>query len=299
MDLLAAAGHNVRVYDNLLYENEYRKPVDFVFGDIRDERRIRPQLDWADVVVWLAAIVGDGACAANPDLAVAINRDRVEWLSNNTHARVIFTSTCSVYGANEHLLDETSEVNPLSVYAVTKLEAESHVLEHDGLVFRLGTLFGVGDTYSRIRMDLVVNYLTARAFFEGRIAIFGGDQYRPLLHVKDVGHAICANIDTTLSGAFNLHAVNIRIRDLAERLTRPFPELKVEYTDMAFQDNRNYRVSSEKAQAAFGFAPRYSVDDGVAEIKELLEEGRIKDAGSPRYSNSKFMRSFHPSDHEL
>ena len=296
VDLLAEAGHTVRVYDNLLYENEYRKPVDFVFGDVRDERRLRAELDQADVVVWLAAIVGDGACAANPDLAVDINRDRVEWLSNNTDARIIFMSTCSVYGANESLLDETSVVNPLSVYAVTKLQAESHVLERGGLVLRLGTLFGVSDTYSRIRMDLVVNYLTARAFFEGHITIFGGDQYRPLLHVKDVGHAIAANIDTTLSGAFNLHAVNIRIRDLAEQMKRPFPELQVDFTDMAFQDNRNYRVSSEKARGAFGFAPRYSADDGVAEVKELLEEGRIKDPGSPRYSNSEFIRSFHASE---
>ena len=72
VDLLAEAGHTVRVYDNLLYENEYRKPVDFVFGDVRDERRLRAELDQADVVVWLAAIVGDGACAANPDLAVDI-----------------------------------------------------------------------------------------------------------------------------------------------------------------------------------------------------------------------------------
>ena len=144
-------------------------------------------------------------------------------------------------------------------------------------------------------MDLVVNYLTAKAFLEGRITIFGGGQYRPLLHVKDVGYAVAANIDTTLSGAFNLHAVNIRIRDLAEQMKRQFPELKVDFTDMAFQDNRNYRVSSEKAREAFGFAPRYSVADGVAEVKELLEQGRIRDPGSPRYSNSEFIRSFHAS----
>jgi nucleoside-diphosphate-sugar epimerase len=196
-----------------------------------------------------------------------------------------------VYGANQALLDESSAVNPLSVYAVSKLQAESHVLEHNGLVFRLGTLFGVGDTYSRIRMDLVVNLLTAKAFFDGRISIFGGDQYRPLLHVKDVGHAIAANLESNLKGAFNLHAVNIRIRDLADHLALQFPDLKVDYTDIAFQDNRNYRVSSRKAIESFGFQTRYSVGDGILEVKELLEQGRIKDANSPRYSNNDFIRS--------
>ena len=293
VDRLIEAGHDVRVYDNLLYETEYRKPVAFVFGDIRDEARLKPQLAWADAVVWLAAIVGDGACAANPDLAVEINQTRVEWLAHNYDGRIIFPSTCSVYGANEALLDESAAVSPLSVYAVTKLQAESHVLERDGLVFRLGTLFGVSDTYARIRMDLVVNLLTARAFYERRISIFGGDQYRPLLHVKDVAAAITANVETGLTGAFNLHAVNLRMRELAEQLRRPFPDLEIDFTEMVFQDNRNYRVSSEKAAAAFGFAPHYSVDDGIDEVKELLEQGRIKDVGSPRYSNSDFIRSLY------
>ena len=296
VDRLTEAGHNVRVYDNLLYEIEYRKPVDFVLGDIRDEERLRPQLAWADVVVWLAAIVGDGACAANPDLAVEINQTRVEWLTDNYDGRIIFMSTCSVYGANDDLLDEGAPVNPLSVYAVTKLAAESHVLESGGLVFRLGTLFGVSDTYARLRMDLVVNLLTSRAFFERRISIFGGDQYRPLLHVKDVAIAITANVESGHAGAFNLHAVNIRIRELAEQLRRPFPDLEIDFTDMTFQDNRNYRVSSKKAEGAFGFAPRYSVDDGIDEVRELLEQGRIKDVGSPRYSNSDFIRSLYPRE---
>jgi nucleoside-diphosphate-sugar epimerase len=293
VDRLVEAGHDVRVYDNLLYETEYRKPIDFVFGDVRDQDRLSPQLSWADVVVWLAAIVGDGACAANPDLAVEINRNRVEWLANNYDGRIIFMSTCSVYGVNDDLLDENAAVNPLSVYATTKLQAEPHIMKRDGLIFRLGTLYGISDAFSRIRMDLVVNMLTARAFFERRISIFGGNQYRPLLHVGDVAEAIVANIDSKARGAFNLHAVNTRMRDLAEQLRRPFPDLKIDFVEMAFQDNRNYRVSSEKAREAFGFAPQCSVDDGIDEVKTLLEQGRIKDIGSPRYSNSDFIRSLY------
>ncbi|MFQ5873407.1 MAG: NAD-dependent epimerase/dehydratase family protein [Dehalococcoidia bacterium] len=292
VDMLLEGGHKVLVYDNLLYESEYRKPVDFVFGDVRDPSRMNPYLEWADVVVWLAAIVGDGACAANPELAMEVNTKGVEWLAQSYDGRIIFTSTCSVYGASDKVLDETSEVSPLSVYAVSKLQAESHLLEKGGLIFRLGTLFGVGDNYARIRMDLVVNYLTARALFSRHITVFGGDQYRPLLHVKDAARAIFMNLSTTHGGIFNLNAVNMPIRDLGEQLRLHFPDLKTEYTERKFQDNRNYRVSSEKALKTFGFIPNYTVDDGICEIRALLESGRIKDVNNPRYSNSDSIRNW-------
>lgn len=291
VDMLLKGTYKVRVYDNLLYETEYRKPVDFVFGDVRNTSKLKPHLEWADVVVWLAAIVGDGACAADPDLAMEINARRVEWLVQNYDGRIIFTSTCSVYGAGDKVLGETSEVNPLSVYAASKLQAESHVLEKNGLIFRLGTLFGVSDNYARIRMDLVVNYLTGKALFYRHITVFGGDQYRPLLHVKDAARAIFMNLNTNHSGVFNLHAVNMSMRDLGERLRGHFPGLKVEYTERKFQDDRNYRVSSENARETFGFVPLYPVDQGIGEIRELLENGRIKDVNNPRYSNSEFIRN--------
>ena len=291
VDMLLESTHNVRVYDNLLYENEYRKSVDFFFGDVRDASRLKPHLEWADVVVWLAAIVGDGACAANPDMATEINAKRVQSLTQSYDGRIIFTSTCSVYGANDKLLDETSEVDPLSIYAASKLEAESGVLEKNGMVLRLGTLFGIGDNHSRIRMDLVVNYLTARALFSHQITVFGGEQYRPLLHVKDAAHAIFMNLETTHSGVFNLHVVNMRIRDLAEQLLLHFPDLKIEYTERKFQDSRNYKVSSEKACGAFNLSPFYTVDDGITEIKALLESGRIKDINNIRYFNSDFIQN--------
>ena len=145
-DLLMDSQYNVRVYDSLLYEEEYRKPVDFVFGDVRDAVLLKPQLQWADVVVWLAAIVGDGACAADPELTVDVNEGSVVWLVRNFDRRIIFTSTCSVYGANEGVLDEDSPLNPLSLYARTKLNAERHLANSPAIIFRLGTLFGVADT---------------------------------------------------------------------------------------------------------------------------------------------------------
>ena len=159
-DRLMESQHNIRVYDGLVYEESYRKPVDFVMGDVREWDRIRPQLKWADVVVWLAALVGDGACALNPDLTVDVNELAVKRLAEGFDGRTIFMSTCSVYGAQDGILSEDSPVNPLSLYAATKLNAEPYLRDRSALIFRLGTLFGVGDFFSRIRLDLVVNVLT-------------------------------------------------------------------------------------------------------------------------------------------
>ncbi len=290
-DRLVGRQYSVRVYDRLLYEEEYRKPGDFVFGDMRDTARLRPHLQWADVVIWLAAIVGDGACAADPEGTVETNEGSIPFLACNFDRRIIFMSTCSVYGANDGVLDEHASLNPLSLYAKTKLDAEKHLTNSPAIIFRLGTLFGVADTYSRIRMDLVVNALTAKAFFHRRITVFGGTQYRPLLHVKDVADAIVANLDTPYTGIFNLHAVNTRIVDLAEQIQRHFPALEIRRTDSRFEDSRNYRVSSNKATETFGFRPRYTIDDGVQEVKALLSEGRIKNINSPRYSNTNFIKT--------
>lgn len=288
-DLVRDQKYNVRVYDNLLYEDSYRKEVDFVYGDVRDEERLLPHLRWADTVVWLAAIVGDSACQLNPDLTVAINEEAVRWLAQNYDGRIIFMSTCSVYGAQDKELDEESPTNPLSLYAATKLRAESFLQEKNAMIFRLGTLFGVGDLHARIRMDLVVNALTVKAHMQGRLSVFGGEQFRPLLHVKDVAKAVVQNLRTPHTGVYNLHRQNVRIIDLAYQVRNHFPDCVIERTEMPFQDTRNYRVSSNKARSVFGFNPTFSIDNGIEELKSLVETGRIKDINSIRYSNQAFL----------
>lgn len=289
-DRLIEAGHEVRVYDALLYEESYLKPVDFTFGDVRDEDKLLPLLRWADVVVWLAALVGDGACALDPDLTRAVNIDSVAWLRAHFDGRIIFMSTCSVYGAMDGILTEESAMNPLSLYAESKLEAEKILADSDAISFRLGTLFGLGDTYSRIRMDLVVNTLTVKACLYRKISVFGGNQFRPLLHVRDVAEAVVANVETNHRGVFNLHKTNMKIVDIAEILEAQVPDLHTIRTEMKFQDARNYCVSSQKAEEAFGFKPKLSVEYGIAEMRRLVEEGRIRDISSARFSNNEFLR---------
>ena len=286
-DFANAQGHEVRVFDKLLYEDAFLKSVDFVYGDILDMKALKPHLDWADVVVWLAAFVGDPACALNPELTMNTNVESIKSLVSNFDGRIIFPSTCSVYGAQLGELTETSDLNPLSLYAESKIAAEKVLLSapNETLIFRLGTLFGLSDTYARLRVDLVLNVLTIRAVREGHMSVFGGQQFRPLLHVRDVATAMVPQIDTKSTGVYNLHTENITIIELAERIQEFLPGTKLEITESSFQDARNYMVSSEKAHTELGFAPKWTVSDGIAEVAKAVAEHRIPNVNLPRFSN--------------
>jgi nucleoside-diphosphate-sugar epimerase len=290
-DLLLESAHNFRVYDSLVYEDCFLKEVDFIGGDVRDTERLKKQLSWADVVIWLVGIVGDGACAIDPDLTREINVDAVKFLVNNYDGRIVYPSTCSVYGAQHNvILTENSNTNPLSVYAVTKLEAEELLTDKNAIIYRLGTLFGLGDRYSRIRLDLVVNTLVVKAHTLGKLTVFGGEQFRPLLHVKDVAKTMLYNLQPSIKGIFNIHKQNTRIMDIAHQVRNHFPDVEVVHTEMKFEDSRNYRVSSDKAYEWLVFKPQYTIDDGIEELKYLLEQNRIKDVNNIRFTNQGFMR---------
>jgi nucleoside-diphosphate-sugar epimerase len=286
------------VYDILLYEEFYRKKVPFVLGDVRDQATLKKHLAWADAVVWLAAIVGDPACAIRESLTYAVNRDAVRFLRDNFSEKIIFMSTCSVYGASTEIMDETSALNPLSLYARTKVEAEKILEGANAVCFRLGTLFGVSDEFARQRFDLVVNTLVMRAVHHGKISVFGGSQYRPMLHVRDVAPAIVRGLETDARGLYNLHFENYKIIDMVQIIKNHFPSLGVETTTEQFEDKRNYSVTSAKARRDLGFAPGVSLDQGVRELKQLLEEKRIKNTFFTRFSNYEHLRHLmeeHPS----
>jgi len=294
-DLLKNTENEIIVYDNLLYENQFLKDVRFVFGDVRDYKKIQKYFDWADAIVWIAALVGDGACSINPYITNQVNFESVKNLTNNFNGKIIFFSTCSVYGAQDDILDENSNTDPLSVYASTKLSAEKLLLKKNSLIFRLGTLFGVGDIFSRIRMDLVVNVLTTKAITEKKLTVFGGRQFRPLIHVKDAARMIMEAIKSEKTGIYNLHSENVKIIDLAERVRSKFKNITVEKVNIKFQDARNYRINGDKLKKDFKFRPKYSVEDGIDEIKQLILEKRIKDINDPRYTNQKYLEIFKSS----
>jgi len=284
--------NEITVYDSLIYESAYRKDVNFIYGDIRDYKKINSILNNFDAVVWLAALVGDGACSINPTLTHEINSETVKNLVKNFNGKIVFLSTCSVYGAQEGVLDENSEVNPLSEYASSKLIAEKYLEESDAIIFRLGTLFGISDQFSRIRLDLVVNILTTKALVDKKMSVFGGDQWRPLLHVKDVANAIEHNISSDTKGIFNLHYKNFKIIEIAEKIKEKIPDVSIETTPLPFQDARNYQVSSDKLKRETGFEASIELTQGIEEMYNLISSNRIKDINDPRYSNQNFLQTY-------
>lgn len=283
--------HEVCVYDNLTFDEQYSKPVRFANGDVRDHDKLRKYLQWADVVVWLAALVGDGACRAREAEAVDINFECVKFLAENFNGRILFTSTCSVYGAQDGVLTEESPLNPLSIYAQTKMNAESVLAKKNAVIMRYGTLFGMSDHYSRVRFDLVVNSMTRDAHRNRLVRVFGGDQWRPLLHVRDAARLSLRMAMECSPGIYNLHSTNRQINEIADTVKCVVgDDVSIDHTEMSTVDARNYRVLSGRAHM-LGYVPVTSVHDGVVEMNELLMSGRIRNPYSDRYTNEAYLKN--------
>lgn len=286
--------YNLTVLDSLIYEESYRKNINFINCDIRDYQKINNIFKNFDVVIWMAALVGDGACEIDKSLTYEVNVNAVKNLTNNYNGKIIFFSTCSVYGHKDSIIDETSSLNPLSTYAKSKIDAENILNKSNAIIFRLGTLFGLSDDFSRIRMDLVVNLLTMKSIKEKKIKVFGGDQYRPLLHVKDVARAVESVLEKDIFNycIYNLSYKNFKIIELAKMIKSNFENIELILDTQMFQDTRNYKVSSEKFNSFYNFIYNFDVNYGVNELKKIISENRIVDLSNPRYSNVDFLKNY-------
>lgn len=291
-DYLTNLGYDVGVYDNLTYENRYLKEVKFYHGDIRDANKLIQISKEYNSIILLAAIVGDPACSVDPELTNEVNHIAIknfcQRIGRNKH--VIFMSTCSVFGAQSDYLNEESEPQPLSTYARTKLLAEKYVRDINGTIFRLGTVYGLGDTYSRIRLDLVVNVLTMKCVYDGKITIFGGEQWRPLICVKDISGYIEESIRKNLRGTYILSEANYTMRTLGEFMSTIFQNVEINYTDIPFEDLRNYKVITTKSEQTFEYIPQYNIRTEVKKMKRIFEENRIMDVGEKTYNNGKLIK---------
>lgn len=298
---LLARGHAVRVLDNLLYGDEPladlagRPGYQLVPGDIRSRDDLERALRGSWAVLHLAGLVGDPACALDPEYTRAVNQESTgpvaEICLEHGVERLVFASTCSVYGAaGDDWLDEDSTTAPVSLYAETNLRAEDLLRDRlDGAgpalsVLRFATIYG---TSPRMRFDLVVNLLTARALAGGHIEVHGGEQWRPQVHVRDVARALCLALERPRSeahGVFNVgsDAQNYRIRELAERVAGCFPGTRIAVQDV--RDPRSYRVSFERLRSTWGFRAEHELEQGVHEVAAFLR-ARPVDADEPRFHN--------------
>lgn len=253
------------------------------YGDMRSARDLAEVVRDADVVVNLGGLVGDPACGLDENETwlhnVATSNLLVDVCNHYQTKRLLFASSCSVYGAapSNMLLNEGSRKSPVSLYARTKIESEmvfERSFKGTYASVRLGTLFG----YSlRPRFDLVVNKLTAEAVCEGKFTIFGGKQYRGFSSAYDAAMAFKTLIEADEHRidreAFNVCVESINMIELAQKITSVIPGSKAEFIT-AKEDDRNYRVSSEKIQKLLGFEFRYTVDEGIALLADWVRENR-------------------------
>lgn len=295
-DLLLRKGYPVTVYDSLVYETRFFKDVPFIRGDVRDEKKLGPIIQAHDAVIALAGIVGDEACEHDPDVTRAVNVVSTRWISEHVRGKLLFASSCSVYGGSDSVITEESALNPLSLYAKTKVESERDVLKsprgNNHVVFRFGTLFGVGDRHTRTRFDLVVNAFTKNAALNAPLRVFGGDCWRPLLHVRDAAEAIEFALQSDLNGVYNVSHENYMIKDVALAVQETISDrpVKIEYDSLNKGGPLGYRVSSQKLRAK-GWRSSRGLKESIAELYGLIRDGRIKDPGDHVYSNAAFLKS--------
>jgi nucleoside-diphosphate-sugar epimerase len=219
-------------------------------------------------------------------------------------SRLLFASSCSVYGTTELEMDENAEVQPISLYGQTKIDSERALLEAKSDTFhptilRFATVFGLG---YRPRFDLVVNLLTAKAHQEGLIIIYNGQQWRPFIHVRDLVEATARVLEAPIklvSGKIlNVGdtRLNHTLAEVSEIIRGVFPNVRVESVDNS--DLRNYRVNFDRILNLIGFRARYTLRDGVEEIKRAFDERHITDYADLRYSNQRYLKAVGRPSHK-
>jgi len=304
--ILLTTGHSIRVLDNLNHGGASLLPVwsdpgfEFIRGDIRDRATIASAVSGVDAVVHLAAIVGDPACARNPDLAQAVNLHAslalIEESKRAGVARFVFASTCSNYGKMKDpnaLVDEKSELNPVSLYAQTKVTVEKLLLSTANgnswspTPLRFATIFGASP---RMRFDLTVNEFTMEMLVKKKLVVFGEQFWRPYIHVRDAARAIRLVLESPtpkVSGlVFNVGAThqNFQKQQLVELIRPHAPDAVVEFVRKN-EDPRDYRVSFGRINEELGFEITRTVPEGIAEVARLVRENVIRDFENTGYRN--------------
>lgn len=278
------------------FEAHSSNEIRIVQGDVGDIALLQTLLPGVDAVVHLASVVGDPACGADPDLAWRTNYLATVRLAQECREagvrRFVFASTCSNYGwQSDDSVDELAPLNPQSIYAQTKILAEHYLLSikeesFTPTILRLSTVYGLSP---RMRFDLAVNLMTARAVLQHEVAVFGGEQWRPFIHIQDAARAIMRVLQADparAGGVFNCgsDAENYRLRQVGELIAQAVPGSYVTVKDDQ-SDKRSYRVSFRRIRDQLGFTTSRTVADGIHEIRDAIEVGQYHDFAEAKYSN--------------
>lgn len=306
---LLKQSYTVRVLDKFMYGEQSLADIrndpklEVVNGDTRHLEILSQSIQDVDAVVHLAELVGDHACSINTKVTQDINYLATSLVASVCKHyqinRLVYTSSCSVYGGSEgnELLSENSMLNPISLYAKMKVNSEQALIamadkNFGPTILRLATVYGWSD---RPRFDLVVNTLAVKALQEGKITLFGGDQWRPNVHVADVAKAIQlvleAPFDLVANQIFNVGSEdqNYTISQLGDIIKAEIPTASIE-VHSELTDKRNYKVDFSKIRNQLIFKPDFQIAHAVAEISKAFQDNKVGDYLNPIYHNHKFLQ---------
>ena len=268
-------GHNVTVLDNFIFGQSslnhvcYHPNFRVYRGDVRIEADMLPLMKDADIIIPLAAYVGAPFCDRDPIGATTTNKDAIFMMMKylDKDQVVIMPTTNSAYGTGDNCTEE-SPLNPISRYAIDKVEVEKVLMNHSNATsLRLATVFGMSP---RMRIDLLVNDMTYRAVYDGFVVLFESHFKRNYIHVRDVVQAFkMAIAQETMRGQIynvGLSSANVSKRELCDIIKTYVPRFEIVEAEIGKdKDQRNYVVSNKKIELE-GFKPNYNLNNGIQEL---------------------------------
>ena len=276
---LLEKGYEVTVLDNLMFgqstllEQCINPKFSFINGDVRDLNLLKKIVPHFDIIIPLAALVGAPLCKKDEMGTIAINRDAIININKirSKQQRIIYPTTNSGYGIGQDGIYCTEEtpLNPISLYGTTKSEAEQDLLSTDNVItFRLATVFGCSP---RMRLDLLVNDFTYRAFSQRYIVLFEAHFKRNFIHIRDVAKAFVhsiENFDSMKNTMYNvgLSSANLSKMELCLEIKKQIPDFFIAESEINKDpDQRNYIVSNDKIEKT-GYKPDVDIQTGIAEL---------------------------------
>lgn len=300
--------YKVKVLDTFWYGQESLKKfqcspdLEIIVGDMRNQEIVNEALDGIDIVIHLACISNDPSFDLDPALGKSINLDSFEPLVKKARnagvQRFVYASSSSVYGIkSEEKVTEDLILEPLTDYSRFKAECERILLSNTtndfvGTILRPATLCGFSE---RQRFDLVVNILTNQAINEGKIRIYGGEQFRPNLHVDDMAEAyinvISQPVEKVKNEIFNVGGKNLTINQIAETISDVTGVSKFEYH--MTNDPRSYRVDSTKIEKSLNYKPKRDIKSAIEDLFKAFQLGIFyRPLDNPLYFNITRMQEF-------
>lgn len=303
---LLRGGYGVRGVDTLYFGGESLAELadharfELICGDVRDTALMDDALKDIDAVIHLAAIVGDPACRAQPDLAREVNGEASERLFQRCAevghvSRFLFASTCSNYGKmeDEVFVREDSPLRPVSLYADLKVNFEKRLLEYGRrrhfhpTALRFSTVYGFSP---RMRFDLTVNEFVRDAVYQKELEIYGEQFWRPYCHVDDIARA-CVLVLESPPGMVGYDVFNVGDTDqnyqkktIAEEIKKVVRGVDIHYVRRE-EDPRDYRVDFSKIKKTLGFGITKTLPQGIRQVYKILKDGVIADPFAKQYRN--------------